>query len=235
MASAVLELLNPQPGEHILDAGCGDGALTAQLAQSGSILRGVDSSREMVAAARERGLKVDHTSLTELAYDREFDAVFSNAALHWIPLRLQPAALSGIFRSLRPGGRFVAEMGGLGNIAAIRVALACVLATYGLDAEALAASFYPAPGHYKTLLEDAGFAVQSVEIILRRTPLPGGPDGMRRWLETFRNGVLDLLPEADREAALQATIALLASTLQDRQTGDWTADYVRLRFHAMRP
>jgi trans-aconitate methyltransferase len=235
LASAVVDLLNPQPGERILDAGCGDGALTQQLAGTGAILRGVDSSAAMVAAARQRGLEVDLASLTELTYDSEFDAVFSNAALHWIPRELQPKMLTGIYRALRSGGRFVAEMGGLGNIAAIRVALAAVLAPYGLDAEHLAASFYPSAEHYSALLHDAGFTVEDIEIVPRPTPLPGGQDGMRHWLDTFRNGVLNLLSGADREAALQATIALLASSLQDARTLDWTADYVRLRFHATRP
>jgi trans-aconitate methyltransferase len=235
LAAAVVDLLNPQAAERILDAGCGDGALTAQLAAAGAEVRGVDSSAAMIAAARERGLEVDEASLTELPYEAEFDAVFSNAALHWIPLASQPAALSSVHRALRPGGRFVAEMGGLGNIAAIRTALAAVLAGYGLDAEALAASFYPSPGHYRTLLEEAGFEVRTIELIPRPTALPNGAEGMARWLETFRNGVLDLLPEAaDRASAVTASVALLQPILQDQLTLNWTADYVRLRFHAVR-
>jgi SAM-dependent methyltransferase len=140
------------------------------------------------------------------------------------------AVLAGVWRALKPGGRFVAEMGGLGNIAAIRVALQAVLARYDVDAEAVAASFYPSPGQYRRLLEEAGFSVRSIELIPRPTPLPAG---MEAWLNTFRNGVLDLLKPEDRSRAVAETVALLRPVLCDAN-GNWTADYVRLRFAAVR-
>ena len=138
LAGEIVTWLDAKPGERVLDLGCGDGALTASLVAVGAVVTGVELDPSMAAAARARGLAVVERSMTELEFDGAFDAVFSNAALHWV--RDQQAVAAGIHRALVPGGRFVAEMGGLGNVAAIRVALAAACARHGVDAEEIAQS-----------------------------------------------------------------------------------------------
>jgi trans-aconitate methyltransferase len=228
LASEVIDLLDPKPGERILDLGCGDGALTAQIAAAGAEVTGVDSSPSMVAAAQARKLDVRLMSGDVLHFDHEFDAAFSNAALHW--MRNQDAVLSGIHRALKPGGRFVAEMGGHGNIAAIQVALVAVFAKHGIDAVQAGQNYFPTSASYESRLRRHGFDVEYIEIIPRPTPLP--ESGMRGWLETFRRGLFEQLPESEREAALKETVGLLEPALYD-DLGRWTADYVRLRFLAI--
>jgi trans-aconitate methyltransferase len=227
LAGGVFELLAPQAGERILDLGCGDGALTAKIAAAGADVIGVDSSPSMVEAARARGLDARLLNAVSLGFESEFDAVFSNAALHW--MREQGAVLAGVHHALKPGGRFAAEMGGFGNIAAIRVALAGVLRQWGLDAYTMENNFFPTVADYHGRLEAAGFTVETIGLIPRPTPLP--ETGMRGWLETFRRGLLDQLPESRRERAIEETIALLKPVLSSVESG-WVADYVRLRFLA---
>jgi len=228
LAGGVLDLLAPRAGERILDLGCGDGALTVKIAAIGAEVIGVDNSPSMVEAARALGLDAQIANGESLPFTAEFDAVFSNAALHWI--RDQEAMLAGVHRALKPGGRFVAEMGGHGNIAAIRVALAAVFRQWDLDAYSLENNFFPTAENYRARLEAAGFSVEEISLIPRPTPLP--ETGMRGWLETFRRGLLVQLPEQHRERAIDETVALLRPVLYSEENG-WIADYVRLRFRAL--
>lgn len=226
LGSAVFDLLAATPGERILDLGCGEGSLTERIAATGATVVGVDSSPAFVAAATARGLDVRLMDGESLTFGEEFDAVFSNAALHW--MHNADAVLSGVRRALKPGGRFVAECGGHGNVAAIHVALRAVLATRGVT---LASPWYlPTDLAYRARLEAHGFLVANIALIPRPTPLPTGIAG---WLDTFAKPALSTLPENERAQALQDTEALLRPVLCD-EDGHWTADYMRLRFAAHR-
>lgn len=228
LAGGVVEWLGAEPGERILDLGCGDGQLTGRIAASGAAVVGVDASAEMAAAARLRGIAVEESSAESLPFaDGSFDAVFSNAALHWV--RDQDAMLAEVRRVLRRGGRFVAEMGGQGNIAAISVGLRAAMARHGFDCGKEDVNYFPTAKGYRRRLERHGFKVERMELIPRPTPLPEG--GMDGWLRTFRRGVLEALPEGLRETVVAETVELLVPALRDEE-GNWVADYVRLRFIA---
>lgn len=228
LAEGVVEWLAAQPGERVLDLGCGDGQLTQRIGALGASIIGIDSSPAMVSAARARGMKVDQGSAENLPYpDHVFEAVFSNAALHWV--RGQDEMLSQVHRVLCPGGRFVAEMGGHGNIAAIRVAFAAVLSRHGFAGLGERGNYYPTSEAYNRRLERYGFAVERILLFPRPTPLNDG--GMIGWLNTFYRGALDALPGDLRNTAIEETVALLAPVLRGHD-GHWTADYVRLRFVA---
>ncbi|MGC9291836.1 MAG: class I SAM-dependent methyltransferase [Acidobacteriaceae bacterium] len=226
LGANILDWLHPAQGEEVLDIGCGDGALTEKILLCGAQVFGIDSSTQMVEAARKRGVPAEVMDATQMTFQRRFDAVFSNAALHWV--RDQHALLRGTANALRPKGRFVAEMGGHGNIAAIRVALRAVMAHHHLEHLMAADNYFPTATEYRRLLAAHGFAVEAMELVPRPTPLSSG---MAAWLRTFRRGVFDAIPQHLQETILDETVEHLAPALRDRE-GNWTADYVRLRFRA---
>ena len=226
LGAPVLDLLAPHPGERILDLGCGDGVLTADLVARGCVVVGVDASAEQVEAARRRGLDARVMSGERLAFDAEFDAVFSNAALHW--MHEADAVIAGVRRALRPGGRFVGELGGHGCVARIVAALRAALVAQGVDPEPIRQWYFPTDHEYRKRLEAGGFRLRSIALFPRPTPLPGD---IGDWLETFAEAFL--AAARDRAALLDAARAALAPALRDAD-GRWTADYVRLRFAAER-
>jgi trans-aconitate methyltransferase len=224
LGAAVFDLLNPLPGERILDLGCGEGSLTARLDLAGAAVVGVDASEEMVASARTRGLDARVMNVERLHFSGEFDAVFSNAVLHWV--RDHDAMLDGVHRALKPGGRFVAEFGGHGNIAAIQVAIRSTLARRGWETNIR--RYYATDSEYAGRLRAHGFTVDQIALIPRPTPLP---TGIRGWLETFERATLDRIPAEQRDLFLDEVEQLLGPEICDRD-GIWTAHYVRLRFAA---
>jgi len=228
LGAPLVEVLAPRAGERILDLGCGDGALSAEIAARGSKVVGVDTSPTMVAAARARGIDARLMEGEALAFSEAFDAVFSNAALHWIDDA--DAVLTSIHRALRPTGRFVAELGGAGNVAAVQGALHAALTRRGLDARAFDPWYFPTAEDYAERLDAHGFRVERMALFDRPTPLPG-PLG--DWLATFAESFLAAVPADDRAGLAAEVEAAVAPRLRDGQ-GRWVLDYRRLRFLARR-
>ncbi|GAC1663326.1 MAG: class I SAM-dependent methyltransferase [Candidatus Acidiferrum sp.] len=223
-----LQLLAPCAGERILDVGCGDGALTAKIADLGCEVVGVDASAEQIAAAKKLGLDARVGDAEHLFFNDEFDAVFSNAALHW--MRNPDLVIAGARRALRPTGRFVGEFGGYGCVEKIKTALVKALISRGLDGESANPWYFPGAEEYADRLTTGGFAVQYIALIPRPTPLPGDLIG---WLQTFGQSFANMLPPGQRLSYFEEVRDMLCVNLCD-SNGHWIADYVRLRFSAVR-
>jgi trans-aconitate methyltransferase len=223
LGEAALDLLDPQPGEHILDVGCGDGSLTQKIAERGATVVGIDNSLSMVAAAKARGLDARLMDAAQLKFSEAFDGAFSNATLHWV-LDKERAARA-IWFALKPGGRFAGEMGGDGNLACLREALDDVLVARGYGPPTYAANWYPGIEEFTAVYAQAGFKDIDARLIERPTPLA---HGVAAWVTTFRVGWLDRagVPHEERQS--------IGEAVADR-VGSKIADYVRLRFIMRKP
>jgi trans-aconitate methyltransferase len=229
----VIELLAPLQGERILDLGCGTGHLTNQIARAGAEVIGIDKSTTMIAEARKLypQLRFEIAEAADFHFDQPFDAVFSNAAIHW--MKDQPGVIRRIWDALKPGGRLVAEFGGKRNIHAIRTALSEAVKEAGEEVSFEPfARFYPSIGEYAALLEAQGFRVASASHFDRPTKLEEGDNGMRNWLLTFADNIIDSLPEKKREEVISAVAVKLKPVLF--RDGSWFADYKRLRIVAFK-
>jgi len=226
--ASLLESLKPQAGERILDVGCGTGQLTAEIARSGATVTGLDKSAEMLAEARKNypDLQFVLGDAAGFQFPEPFDAVFSNAALHWV--KDAEAAVKSIATALRPGGRFVAEFGGHGNIASVQAALRAV---FGPTADQRSPWYYPSIGEYAPLLERHGFELRDASLFDRPTPLEG-EDGMANWLRMFIGTYLRELPPVAADDAVRQLVDHLRPTLY--HDGVWTVDYRRLRVQCVR-
>jgi trans-aconitate methyltransferase len=226
LGEPLLQLLDAEPGELILDLGCGDGALTEKIAGYGCKVIGVDSSFPQLKAAKNRGLNVAVMDGHQLSFRRQCDAVFTNAALHW--MKQPEAVMAGVATSLKPAGRFIGEFGGSGNVETIRSALHAGLRRHAIDPAPIDPWYYPTPEEYSKLLSRAGFIVNYIELIPRPTKLPGD---ILDWLEIFAQPFTQAVPEPERGSFLREVRNELATCLRDG-AGNWFADYVRLRFKA---
>lgn len=227
---ALVDLLDPRPGERVIDLGCGDGALSEAIAARGAEVDAVDAAPDMVRAAQARGLAARLGRGESLSATRPADAVFSNAALHW--MTRPEAVTAAVFAALRPGGRFVAELGGRGNVAALRVALIAALEKVAKRSTDLSEIWwFPSEAEARSRLEAAGFVVEALTLFPRPTPVAAG---LEAWFDTLAAPALALAPASER-AAVRAEAARLARPALCDRDGALVADYVRLRFVARRP
>ena len=223
LGEAALDLLDPQPGEHILDVGCGDGTLTLKIKEAGADVVGIDNSLSMIGAAKAKGLDARLMDAAELKFAEAFDAAFSNATLHWV-LDKERAARA-IWFALKHGGRFAGEFGGAGNLKRLREALDDELVARGYEPPVEAANWYPTPEEFAAVYENAGFKDVDARLIERPTPLEHGVQG---WVLVFRVGWLEAagVPDDERQAVADSVAA---------RVGTDTADYIRLRFMMRKP
>lgn len=228
--ATLVDLLAPQAGERILDLGCGTGHLTARIAEAGAQVVGIDSSAEMIAEARREfpDLRFEVADARDFALGEPFDAVFSNAVLHWV--KPPERAVACIRGSLAPGGRFVAELGGRGNVAAIAAALEAAAGQTSIGAWERP-WYFPSIGEYAVLLESNGLEVTHAVLFDRPTPLDGD-DGLRTWVTMFARDLVERIPPDGREAFFRRVEDAARATLH--RGGGWSADYRRLRVVARR-
>jgi trans-aconitate methyltransferase len=228
LGAPVVDLLAPKPGERILDLGCGDGVLTKQLMDAGCDVLGVDASGAMVEAAQTRGVPAQVMDGHELPFHEQFDAVFSNAALHWM---LQPdEVLRRVRRALRPAGRFVAEFGGERNLKQVLGGLHRVLKGHGYDAESIRPWYFPSAEEYRRRLIEQDFEVLALELFPRPTRLP---HDMMDWLRMFAQPFMTIVPDDMNVQILHEVQDALSPTL--KTSDGWVVDYVRLRCRAIKP
>ncbi len=227
LASAVVDLLAPKNGEKILDLGCGDGTLALEIQKHGAQLIGVDLSADMVEKSRNKGVEAYVMGATELVFQDEFDAVFSNAVLHWVQdARL---AIENVKQVLKGNGRFVGEFGGYGNIQALREAMQTVFDRHPEYGRFQDPWFFPTKEEYKECLQQSGFSVKSIEIIKRPTPI----GDIQEWLDIFANGIMKNVPTSQRTRFKNEVEKILRPKLFTPKDG-WVVDYVRLRFEAQK-
>lgn len=223
----LIEWLNPQKDERILDLGCGDGVLTKKISEYGCKVLGIDGSWKFIEEARKIGVEAVQGDAQNMEFKNEFDAIFSNAALHW--MTNHDGVMESVSRALKNGGRFVAETGCKGNVEKIESAIFEITEKYNLKAKKC--WFFPTPEEKTKLLEKYGLKVKRMITFSRPTPLPTGIKG---WLQTFAAPTLVNIPIELHEKLIDEMAEKLEKELEKNENGQLLADYLRLRFEAVK-
>lgn len=229
----VLELLDVKPGERVLDLGCGTGHLAKKIQEHGAEVIGIDASPEMIAQAKENYPELDFSVANgaDFSFDEPFDAVFTNATLHWI--HDADGVIKSVYKALKPGGRFVGEFGGKGNNRLMLAATETVLRKHGyVKGDFIHPWYYPSTAEYATRLEAGGFRVTFATHFDRQTLLQDGRDGMAKWFNMFGSSIFKAVPAAELPQILSEITDLLQPT--NEVDSQWYADYKRLRFIAVK-
>lgn len=230
---SVLELLDVKPGERILDLGCGTGDLSKQIQEQGAEVIGIDASPEMIAKAKGKYPDIDFSVADAISFhfDEPFDAIFTNATLHWI--NNADAVIQNAYNSLKRGGRFVGEFGGKGNMQLMIAATTAVLKNYGyLKSEDINPWYFPSTAEYAAKLEAHGFRVTFMAHFDRPTLLQDGRQGVTKWLNMFGPSFFEGIPAEQLSQIFNEITDLLQPDYEDN--GQWYADYKRLRFIAIK-
>jgi len=225
LAFPVVELLNPKENERILDLGCGEGTLALEIKRLGADVLGIDLNENMVEKAKSKGIDAQIMSATNLDFENEFDAVFSNAVLHWV--KESELAIQKINKSLKQDGRFIAEFGGYGNIKNLTNAMQEVFDNNPSWGAFNNPWYFLSDLEYKKLLEKNGFKVEYIELIQRPTPI----DDITNWLDVFANGITKNLTDEQKIKFKEEVKEILKPKQYSKKDG-WSADYVRLRLKA---
>ena len=226
LGNSALEILDPKPGDRILDLGCGDGKLTLEIQNYGCHVMGIDSSEEMIDATRKLGIEAQVISGDNLNFDQEFDAVFSNAALHWILDK--DKVVQGVYQALKPNGHFVGELGGKGNINSVITVMSAVFQDFPHWGKFRNPWYFPSVAEYAKVLDRVGFEINYLELIPRPTTLN---TGIRGWLKVFAKGITSNLKSEEQEIFINEVEKRLQPIIFSEKDG-WIADYIRLRFKA---
>lgn len=228
LANEAVDMLDIKEGERILDLGCGDGYLSQKLVDKGAIVVGADFSPELVTTARDRGIDARHYNGEELDFENEFDGAFSNAAMHW--MKRADAVAEGVYKALKPGGRFVGEFAGKKNAEIIRTAIHAALDARGFDSAKIDPWYLPDEAMYRPVLDGAGFSVKYLSLFDRPVVIDYH---VSDWIRTFGSPYLALLTDNQKEDLLTEVTAKIKPDLCDAN-GQWTIDYTRIRFLAVK-